>query len=81
MVRSVRKPGMDSSLSSVPPVWPSARPEIMGTITPAAAASGAHDQAGLIAHAAGGMLVHFDAGDRTRDRRVSPERIMHSVRR
>ena len=41
MVRLVRKPGMDSSLSSVPPVWPSARPEIMGTMTPAAAASGA----------------------------------------
>ena len=39
--RSVRKPGIDSSLSSVPPVWPSARPEIIGTITPAAAASGA----------------------------------------
>ncbi len=32
---------MDSSLSSVPPVWPSARPDIMGTTTPAAAASGA----------------------------------------
>ena len=27
----VRKPGMVSSLSSVPPVWPSERPEIMGS--------------------------------------------------
>ena len=41
MVRLVRNPGIDSSLSSVPPVCPSARPEIMGTTTPAAAASGA----------------------------------------
>src|ERR1035438_3905696 len=40
-VRSVRKPGMDSSLSSVPPVWPRARPDIIGTTTPAAAAKGA----------------------------------------
>ena len=32
---------MDSSLSSVPPVWPSPRPDIIGTTTPAAAASGA----------------------------------------
>jgi len=37
----VRQPGMDSSLSSVPPVCPSDRPEIMGTGTPAAATSGA----------------------------------------
>ena len=41
IVRLVRNPGIDSSLSSVPPVWPSARPEIIGTVTPAAAASGA----------------------------------------
>ncbi len=40
-VRLVRNPGMDSSLSSVPPVWPRARPETIGTVTPAAAASGA----------------------------------------
>ena len=39
--RSTRYPGIDSSLSSVPPVWPSPRPEIIGTQTPAAAASGA----------------------------------------
>ena len=32
---------MDSSLSSVPPVCPSARPVIMGTVTPHAAAIGA----------------------------------------
>src|ERR1039457_3114868 len=32
---------MDSSLSSVPPLCPSARPDIIGTTTPAAAARGA----------------------------------------
>jgi len=39
--RSVRYPGMDSSLSSVPPVCPRARPLIIGTTQPQAAASGA----------------------------------------
>ncbi len=37
----MRKPGMLSSLSSVPPVWPRPRPDIFGTTTPQAAASGA----------------------------------------
>ena len=64
MVRLVRNPGIDSSLSSVPPVWPSARPEIIGTTTPAAAASGRRNQAGFIAHAAGRMFVHLHAGNR-----------------
>ncbi len=35
------QPGIDSSLSSVPPVWPSPRPESWGTATPQAATSGA----------------------------------------
>ncbi len=35
------KPEMLSSLSSVPPVGPSPRPEIIGTFTPQAATSGA----------------------------------------
>ena len=39
--RVTRKPGIDSSLSRVPPVWPSARPDIIGTGAPHAAASGA----------------------------------------
>ena len=30
-------PGMESNLSSVPPVWPSPRPEIIGTKAPQAA--------------------------------------------
>jgi hypothetical protein len=40
-VRSVRKPGIDSSLSSVPPVCARPRPEIIGTATPQAATAGA----------------------------------------
>ena len=36
-----RKPGIDSSLSSVPPVCPRPRPDIIGTGTPHAATSGA----------------------------------------
>jgi hypothetical protein len=35
-----RQPGIDSNLSSVPPVCPSPRPESCGTATPQAATSG-----------------------------------------
>jgi hypothetical protein len=38
---STRKPGIDSSLSSVPPVWPSPRPDIFAMGTPQLATSGA----------------------------------------
>ena len=43
-VSAVRKPGIDSSLSRVPPVCPSDRPDIMGTGTPHAATSGARQR-------------------------------------
>ena len=36
----MRMPGMDSSLSSVPPVKPSPRPDILAIFTPQAATSG-----------------------------------------
>jgi hypothetical protein len=39
--RLVRNPGIDSSLSSVPPVCPRPRPDIIGTTTPQAATIGA----------------------------------------
>ena len=39
--RSTWKPGIDSSLSSVPPLWPRARPDSFATGTPAEATSGA----------------------------------------
>ena len=38
---AARQPGIDSSLSSVPPVWPRPRPVSCGTATPQAATSGA----------------------------------------
>ena len=41
LVSSARQPAMDSSLSSVPPVCPSPRPESCGTATPKTATSGA----------------------------------------
>ncbi len=40
--RSVRNPGTDSSLSSVPPVCPKPRPESFATASPIDAASGAN---------------------------------------
>ena len=40
MLKSVRKPGMDSSLSNVPPVNPNPRPDILATGRPAAATRG-----------------------------------------
>ena len=41
LLSSARQPGIDSSLSSVPPVDPSPRPESCGTATPQAATNGA----------------------------------------
>lgn len=40
-VTSACQPGMDSSLSNVPPVWPRPRPDSCGTATPKAVTSGA----------------------------------------
>ena len=41
MLCSMQQPGMDSSLSSVPPVCPRPRPDILATVPPHAATSGA----------------------------------------
>ncbi len=41
LLSAARQPGIDSSLSRVPPVWPSPRPDSCGTATPQAATSGA----------------------------------------
>ena len=38
---AARQPGIASSLSRVPPVWPRPRPDSCGTATPQAATSGA----------------------------------------
>ena len=57
-VRSVRRPGIDSSLSRVPPVWPRPRPESFATASPSAAASGREDEGHAVGDPAGGVLVH-----------------------
>ena len=57
---AVRNPGIDSSLSRVPPVCPSPRPDIIGTTAPHAIASGARIKRGLVADAAGTVLVDRD---------------------
>ncbi len=69
---------MDSSLSSVPPVWPSPRPDIMGTTTPAAAASGADIKLVLSPTPPVECLSTLMPGMELRST-VSPERTMHSV--
>ena len=57
------KPGMVSSLSRVPPVWPSERPEIMGTrdagrvFEAGGGDDGGDEEGGFVADAAGGVLV------------------------
>ena len=79
-LRSVRKPGMDSSLSNVPPVWPRARPDIIGTTTPAAAANGATMKLVLSPTPPVECLSTFTPGMPERST-VSPECSMHSVRR
>ncbi len=78
--RLVRKPGIDSSLSRVPPVWPSARPDIIGTTTPAAAAKGATIRLVLSPTPPVECLSTLTPGMEERST-VSPERSMHSVRR
>ena len=75
----MRKPGIDSSLSSVPPVWPSPRPDIIGTATPSDATSGARTMRDLVADAAGGVLVDARPSEVARDRASSPLRSMASV--
>ena len=69
---------MDSSLSSVPPVWPRPRPEIIGTTTPAEAASGAEIRLVLSPTPPVECLSTFIPGIALRST-VSPDLIMHSV--
>ena len=78
--RPTRKPGIASSLSSVPPVWPRPRPDIIGTITPHAAASGARIERGLVADAAGAVLVDLRAGHVGQVERVAGVRPSRAVR-
>ena len=77
--RLTRKPGIDSSLSSVPPVWPSPRPEIIGTQAPAAAASGARMRLVLSPTPPVECLSTRGPG-RSERSSTSPVRIIDSVR-
>ncbi len=73
-----RNPGIDSSLSSVPPVCASPRPESLATGMPMAAASGAERDRRLVPHAAGRVLVDDRAPERREvDRRA---RVDHRLR-
>ncbi len=70
---------MDSSLSSVPPVWERPRPEIMGTKTPQAAARGARTRLVLSPTPPVECLSAFGPG-RSERSSTSPVRIIDSVR-
>ncbi len=76
---SVRKPGIASSLSSVPPVWPRPRPLTIGTGTPHAATSGARQRRHLVADAARRVLVDLDARAR-RERSSTLPGVEHRLR-
>ena len=54
---SARHPGMDSSLSRVPPVWPRPRPGQLGYRGPAGRDQRRQRQGDLVPDAAGGVLV------------------------
>ena len=43
-VRKTLKPFIDSTLSSVPPVWPKPRPDILATLAPQAATIGVKER-------------------------------------
>ena len=74
----VRKPGIDSSLSSVPPVCPSPRPDIIGTTAPEAATTGAITSEVLSPTPPVLCLSTFDPGMPERSSRT-PDPIMASV--
>jgi len=77
--RSTRNPGMASSLSRVPPVWPSPRPLTMGTTTPQAAAMGASASETLSPTPPVECLSTLTPG-RSERSSTWPERSMASVR-
>ena len=78
--RDVLKPGMDSSLSIVPPVWPKALPDILATITPQDATRGATTSVVLSPTPPVECLSTFFPGMDERSR-VSPDLIIVSVKK
>ena len=79
-VRSARQPGMDSSLSRVPPVCPRPRPDSWGTLTPKTATSGASGRVILSPTPPVECLSAVGRGRLEKSMR-SPEAIMASVQR
>ncbi len=73
-----RQPGMDSSLSSVPPVWPRPRPDSCGTAAPQLATSGARISETLSPTPPVECLSTVGAGTALRSSR-SPEAIIAPV--
>ena len=80
LVKAARKPGMVSSLSSVPPVWPSPRPDSCGTAAPHAATSGVSGRVILSPTPPVECLSTVGRGIPDRSRR-SPEAIIAAVQR
>jgi len=75
-----RQPGMDSSLSSVPPVWPRPRPDSCGTAAPQAATVGASGN--VILSPTPPVECLSVVGRSSPDQSIrSPERIIASVHR
>ncbi len=77
-LRSTLKPGIASSLSRVPPVWPSPRPDSFSILRPSAAASGPTTR--VVASATPPVECLSTVGPWTRPRsRVAPEATIASV--
>ena len=78
--RNTSYPGIDSSLSSVPPVWPSPRPEIIGTKPPHAARIGASSRLTLSPTPPVECLSSTGPARPASDQsRMSPDRVMAPV--
>lgn len=80
LLSEARQPGMDSSLSRVPPVWPRPRPLSCGTAAPQAATSGASGRVILSPTPPVECLSAVGRASEEKSRR-SPEAIMAAVQR
>jgi hypothetical protein len=80
IVSSARKPGIDSSLSRVPPVWPSPLPDIFPSVTPQAATIGPTAREVLSPTPPVECLSTTRRPSAAATSMVSPERIIASVK-
>ena len=70
--RFTSNPGIDSSLSSVPPVWPSPRPLIIGTVNPPRRNNRRKNQRSIVADATRRVLIHLFPRQSTKNRAPRP---------